>query len=186
MKHKLITIHQGQAIPSELALSLVSVRKLFDKDKSENKRNAYLQLAYIYWMYDVDSPIREAYDNEDDRRLVVLEEVWGSKETNITKDLQEAADQFKRFYFEHNIYLKVLESAEKAIGSIVKYFESVDMTKIGPKGVLLYEPKNVIASMQSLSKGMDALKELKEKAVKEMESESSRIRGGVKKTKYNS
>ena len=178
-------MHQGQAVPSELALSLHCIRKLFDKDNTEYKRNAYLQLAFIYWMYDIDSPIREAYYNEEERETVVIEEVWG-KPTNITKDLREAAEQFKRFYFEHNIYLKVVEAAEKAISQIVSYFDSVNMTEKNSKNELVYAPKEVIASMQSLTKGMDAMKDLKDKAIKEMESDSNRIRGGVKKTKYNS
>jgi hypothetical protein len=179
-------MHQGQAVPSELAYSLHSIRKLIDKDKDPQKKNALLQLSYIYWMYDIDSPIREAYSNEEERRKAVLAEVWGNENMNVTKDLEEAAEQFKRFYFEHNIYLRVVESAEKAINEIVKYFDSVDMTQKNGKGDLVYAPKEVIASMQSLSKGMDSMKDLKERAIKEMEADSNRIRGGIKKTKYNS
>ena len=137
-------------------------------------------------MYGLDSNFRETYGDIAERNEQVLNEVYGNPKHNLTKRVKEAAEQHERFYEKHNLGMKLISAAEESIQQLVTYFESVDFEKVNKRGDLLYQPKDVINNMQNLGRAIQSVADLKKSVSKDMSTGTTKIRGSVEKTKYNS
>ena len=180
-KHQLIVMLDGVPVPSELALTLNGFSKIWNQD---NKEKALREIGWIYWMYHVESPYREAYPLPQ-RKPVVTKEVYGNEDTKLPAAVTNAAQQYLDFYYKHNLSLQVLEAAEGSVREIIKYFDNVDMDDENKRGDLKYNPKDVISNMQGIATAQDSLNKLKDRAMKELQSDDSKVRGAAEKTKYN-
>jgi len=175
--------------PTELALSLLPFKKLYNRDKTREKTIASKEIAWIYWMYHPDSSYKQTYRTEEeggDRESRVTSIVFG-KDTVWTPDelVKEAVEVFNKTIYEANPLASVLDSAESAFLKMKDYFDEIDMSLIKKNGDLVYNPRQVLQAIESLDKAATKLVALRKQVLDSISGGDHTIRGGVNVSKYN-
>lgn len=171
-------------------LSLPFIANLFKKDKTRDKHNAVKEVAYLYWCYNPDSPYKQSYRLSQDggnRENIVKRLIFG-EETVWTPDsiMEEAIKGYNNYIYETNPLAKVLASAEAAFLKLQDYFDGIDMAAVKKNGDLLYSPTAVQKTIEGLAKSAKQLQELRKQVQESLSADTSQVRGGVKKTRWNS
>jgi hypothetical protein len=149
-------------------LNVPEFKALWRRDKNRNKKEAYSELCYIYYITDFKSPYRTYPKKEREQRVLtefcynVLGEDWKPDEKVIAA---------KKKYEELQVTpsLRYLESVEGVIAKITQF---LDKTNIDEDTL-----KTIVDSIEKANKITLGLPKLKEAIEKEI-SENTKIRGG--------
>jgi hypothetical protein len=176
--------------PTEFALTIISLKRLIERDKTRDKSNSLKELAYIYWMYHPDSSYKQSYrlaSEGGDRDGRVKTAIFGKDSVWLPDEIMLAAIHFyKEHLYEANPLGRVLGAAEGAFLKLQDYFEGVDMAEQKKNGDLVYSPKDLLQSIEGLDKAALKLIALRRIVTDSLSEDNSQVRGGVKKNKYNS
>lgn len=171
------------------ALSLPFIADLYKRDKTKDKRIATKEVAYLYWCYNPESPYKQAHRLAKDggpREKVVKDAIFG-KESVWTPDdyMERAIAGYNNYIYETNALAKVLASAEAAFLKLQDYFDEIDMARTKKNGDLLYSPTSVQKAIEGLATSAKQLQELRKQVQESLSGDTSQIKGGVKKTRWN-
>lgn len=161
----LLNLDGSQLIIKPEALSLKSIKTLWDKDKSESKEKAISELTYIYFVYDPRSDYQFITD-EEERAAKVKEELGLRKNWAITKDLENAIETYKETC--QTVSSKVLENFRKILEKMNNYMIETEIDEVG-----LDKVSNVINRLPDTIKKIQEAEQL---VIKELE-ENDRLRG---------
>lgn len=167
-------------VPTAEGMAFQSIRTLVEKKKEK----AYLELQFIFFMYDLDSPYRDRY-REEEREKILGEKIFGDVNWKPSRYYEAACQDFREFYTKHSLSISLLEGAEEAARNLQMYFEEVDFTLHDTKGNLVYNPKDVVAVIKGVGPLINGLKDLRKEVMKELEAETNKARGGVQVTPFN-
>jgi spermidine/putrescine-binding protein len=81
--------------PTQEALLIKPIRKLYNKDKTKNKEKFLQTMSLIYFYVDP----RSTYNyitNDEERFQAILKQEGLPKNFTITKEIQEAIDEYKK------------------------------------------------------------------------------------------
>jgi hypothetical protein len=140
---------------------------LWDLDKDINKVNCYKQFTYIYFTEDFNSPYKKSYSGKE-LEDKVIKDIFEGKEFKISKEILAAKEKY--IELKTTATMKLLNSAEKAMKEITKYFNDFNVEDlIGDKKHIAIN--NTIKNLKELDDLTLKLQSTKKRIEKELEAE---------------
>lgn len=139
-------------------------------------RNTYAkkQLAYIYFMLDFSSPLKNW--NVDDKKKEALRYTSLTEEDVKGEAFVEAYSYYERFQFECCRPLKTYNAGLKAMEAMDSYLETVNFDSRDKMGKLLYTPNQLVDNLSKVNKAYDELAKLEKRVETEL-AQNTGIRG---------
>ncbi|MDR0890619.1 MAG: hypothetical protein LBM05_00615 [Endomicrobium sp.] len=155
------------------ALLLEPIKKIWNRDKSKNKKTAMKELGFIYFYADPRSDYNYI-TNESEKIQSIVRGEGLSIGFEIDKDLQTAIDFYNSF---KSIPVKLVETLLQTAQKYNNYINELDFNERDAKGRPLYSP-NAIQSMIDKS-GDYVMKylDMEKNIFKKLEEDKYRARG---------
>lgn len=174
----IVEYNNYQITPTEEALLIAPIRKLYTNDKSKDK-NKFLQMMSILYFY-VDPRSSYSYITDDSERLreILLQEGLPSN-FKIDKQLQEAIDAYRK----HTITTSnlLLQDTRVAIDKLREFLRNVNLNDKDDKGKPLYTISSITQAIKQIPQLAKDIMEAEKIVSKEIE-EQGRARGNTSKT----
>lgn len=176
---KLFEVNEfGEAVVNKPWLSLIpefqNLFRLAGGKVSYERSDGKKYIAYIYFMLDFSSPLREW--EEDKRRSEALR-YTGLTEADLKQPKVKAAiDYYEMLQTSICRALRSYKAAQKGLDKMDEYFEHIDFTQVDKQGKLLYTPNQYIDNIAKTNKAYDELEKLAKRVDTEL-TQSSGIRG---------
>lgn len=161
----LFNLDGSQLVLKPEALALKSIKKIWDKDKTDTKEKAINELTFIYFVYDPRSDYQFITD-EEERIAKVKEELGLRKNWAINKDLEKAIETYKETC--QTVSSKVLENFRKILEKMNNYMIDTEIDEVG-----LDKVSNVINRLPDTIKKIQEAEQL---VIRELE-EDEKLRG---------
>lgn len=160
------------------ALTIKSIKNLWNRDKSKNKERALSELGYIYFMVDPRSTYSYITDMDSREEKIILEEGL-PKGWKPDKVVQDAMKSYKDSIITTSYLL--LEDTKFAVDNLRKYLRAMDFTETDDKGKPKY-PVNTLAT--AVNQVADLAEKLMkaERTVAQEIVENSKMRGQKEKS----
>lgn len=166
------------------ALTIKSIADLWNNDKSNNKKQALQELAFIYWMYNWNSIYYKGYTDEVDRFNSVITEVFQdiSWKTNLL--VSEAGKVYQKLQEESFPELSDLKVARKTLNGLKDFLDNLDPDERTKSGGLLLKPSEIYMAITKMGEALISVNKMEEKIRKEIQLEDSKVRGGGKQGSF--
>lgn len=155
---KLFTLIDYKVHIEPEALLLAPFATIWERDKSENKKRAMMELSYIWFMWDIKSDFFDVIDEKerakDVREALQMPASW-KPDTKV-----KAAGNFYGKTSE-TLAFKLLLDSRSGLGHLSKLLKNPDFDKI--------DIKKVADTIKALPQLIDALKKLENSVLKEQE-----------------
>jgi hypothetical protein len=171
---KLFDIQDGKVVLNPDELSIPAFKKIYESDKTKDKKDAIAKISYIVFMYKWDSPYMSIVD-EDNRSSIIKEEVFSNANYKIDKLIEDAIDKFK--LFQHTFSLQFLEDNMTGASKLMEYYRLLDWSETDKAGRPVYSSRDLAANLEKAGGILKSLHTLKEQVRKE-EVENTRVKGG--------
>lgn len=160
------------------ALTIKSIKNLWNRDKSKGKERALSELGYIYFMVDPRSTYSYITDIDSREEKIILEEGL-PKGWKPDKVVQDAMKSYKDSIITTSYLL--LEDTKFAVDNLRKYLRSMDFTETDDNGKPKY-PVNTLAT--AVNQVADLAEKLMkaERTVAQEIVENSKMRGQKEKS----
>jgi hypothetical protein len=158
------------------ALMVKEFKELWKKDKSKGKEKAKIQLSYVYYFSDWESPYAKYIEEERQERIVSdlgmkLEWVKGT-------DIRLAIDRYAELTMTTSMLL--LQDAKVAVNKLRGYFREVDLAALDKNDKPIYRANDLTSNLKAIGGVIKGLKELEDEVKKE-QMDTSSIKGGGQK-----
>lgn len=174
---KLFRYEGYKIVISEEALLIKPFKKLWDRDKSHDKRRATQELGFLYFFCDPRSDYMFLVD-EDTRKAKILEDEGMDPKWEPDKYVKEAIDTYK--YLTQTSASLLLEDTRAAIEKLRNQLKEIDLDERDDKGKPIYTLSSYSAAIKNIPVLAKELLEA-EQAVSREIGEVSKMRGqGVK------
>lgn len=141
--------------------------------RGEKKLKARRQLAFIYFMLDFTSPIREW--DEIDRRGEAMR-YCSLEEEDIDEVVMAAYDKYEELLELSSRSLKTLKALKAGMDNLDNYFRDVDFEKRDKQGKAAYTAESFITNITKLPKMNSAIQEYERQVQQELK-EATGIQG---------
>lgn len=157
-----------QVIVSPEALTLAPFKKLWDKDKTKDKKHALADFTFMYQMYRYSS-IFQNIINEDIRAEEIMKVVNNFQ--GNSPELEEACDFFKRR--QNTLSMDLLETTKLGVQKLKDYIRNVDLEEKDPKtNKLVHDPKKVKDIVDNIGNTVESIKQIEDIVKREIEADS--------------
>lgn len=161
---RLFDIEKGRLILNPTALWIPELKKLWTRDKTKEKADAYAEISYIVFMYDYRSPYRD-YAEQNRGQKILTDCFPDNPDWKPDDAVKKAIKRFREFQSTANS--RLLGAAKIAADKLTEYFIAVD-----PNSAT--EIVRNLKELGTVVKSLDAL----EKQVQKEQLEKNNIRGG--------
>ena len=159
------------------AILLKPFRKIWNRDRSQYKETAMLELGYIYFMCDPRSDYQ--YHTDESERSEKIIEGEGFKEGWKPDILvKEAIDFYSTFKPTASL---LLEDTRLAVDKLRTLLRDIDLTQTDDKGKPIYTLNTVVSTIKQVPELVKALDEAEKSLASEIKS-ATRMRGSGEKT----
>lgn len=159
------------------ALLLKPFRQIWDRDKSENKDKAIMELGYIYFFCDIRSDYQYLAD-EEERHLAIKESEGLPKNWKPDKLVLEAIEFYNSF---KSASILLLEDTRFAVNKLRKLLREIDLNQLDDKGKPIYTLSTITATIKQVPSLVKDLDEA-EKAISKEITVTGKMRGSGEKT----
>ena len=174
----LIEFNDYQITPTEEALLIAPIRKLYNSDRTKTKERFMQMLSVIYFYSDPRSSY--SYIIDDNERLKeIIEQEGLPKDFKIDKTLQEAINIYKKHIITTSYLL--LQDTKVAVDKVRAFLREVDLYATDDKGKPLYTINSITQTIKQIPQLSKDLVEAERVVTKEIE-EQGRARGTQNKT----
>lgn len=161
------------------ALQLKPFKLIYNKDKSKNKEQAFLELSFVYFFADPRSDYQYITDEED--RIEAIKKGLGlDKKWKLSKETLEAIDFYKSFKSTASL---LLEDTRVAVDKLRALLRQIDLTALDNNGKPVYTLNTITATIKQVPILVKELDEA-EKAVTTEFLENTKIKGDKEKTLF--
>ena len=161
------------------ALLLKPFKQIWQRDRSQNKDKAMMELGFIYFFCDPRSDYQYLTDEEQRKQAIKngegLPEKW--EPDKVVLDAMEFYNSFKP------TSALLLEDTRFAVDKLRKFLENVDLFATDDKGKPIYQVNSITSSIKQIPELAKSLIETEKTVAKEIE-ESGRVRGGNDKKAF--
>lgn len=160
------------------ALALAPFRKIWNRDRSQSKERAFLELSYIYFMVDTRSDYQYLVDEEERHRAIIEGEGFPNT-WKPDKLIQEAMDFYNGFKTTSAL---ILEDTRYAADNLRKSLRSINLEATDEKGKPIYTVSSIISAIKQVPLLVKELSEAERAVSKELSEQSGRVRGQREKS----
>src|SRR4030066_1140243 len=93
---KLFDIIDGKVVLNADELSIPLFKKIYESDKSKDKKDSFNKISYIIFMYKWDSPYM-SYLNEEVRDKIIKKDIFNNEDYKLDDLTKKAIDRFRDF-----------------------------------------------------------------------------------------
>jgi hypothetical protein len=156
---KLFDIERGQVIMNPTALWIPEFKKLWDRDKDENKTIATKEISYVVFKHGFHSPYN-AYSEKEREGRILRDYFKGMPDWKPDKEIKAAEKKYNEL--QDSAALRLLRSTRKALEIIEDFFTTADPDQVDK---VVKNAKELGGLIQSLNKlEVQVQKEQKEAA----------------------
>lgn len=142
--------------------------------RGDKKLKARKELAFIYFMEDFSSPIR---DWEAEEKLKEAKYYADLQDKDIDEAVETARVKYADMMLKSSRSLRTLKSVYTGMDALDEYFENIDFKKTDKMGKLLNDPTSFAANITKLNKVYDEIRNFEKRVEEEMKQAASGIRG---------
>lgn len=172
---KLLEWSNYEVRPTEEALLVRPIRKIYNSDRTKGKEKFLQQMSYLFFMVDPRSTYAYIVDPEERKRQIVIQEGL-PKDFTPSNDLKEAME----IYAKHTITssTKLLESTRVAVDALSEELLTTQskLQERTDKGAAVYKMNDIMASLERVLKLIPQLQDLERKVESEIR-DNTRARG---------
>lgn len=172
---KLLEWSNYQVQPTEEALLVRPIRRLYNMDRSKQKEKFMQQLSYMFFMVDPRSTYSYIIDLEERERQIILQE--GLPENfKPSPELKEAMEIYEKHTTTSST--RLLESTRIAVDALSEELKQTRerLSERTDKGAAVYKVNDIMASLERVLKFIPQLQELERKVEAEIK-ENTRAKG---------
>lgn len=167
------------------AYALLPFKKLWDRDKTKDKKVAMEELAYIYFLVDYTSDFSSILE-EEERKKEVIKSCISIQKWAPDKVVCEAIEFYKSR--QDTIALRMLGDSKFGIEKLSAYIRNInfDELSVNPKtgeAIPKHDIKKFVDTIKQIPSVLAALNELEDTVKKEKEATKG-LRGGRQKGMY--
>lgn len=164
---------------SEEAFTLKQFKAIWDRDKSETKDKAIMELGYVYFMEDPRSDYQYIVDPEE--RSKAIKEGEGMKASwKPDKLITEAMKLYSSFKTTSAL---LLEDTRVAVDKLRKQIREIDLNETDDKGRPIYTLNVITATIKQIPALIKDLDEAERALAKEI-AQNDKVRGTQEKSIY--
>lgn len=163
---------------SDDAYLIKSIRKLFNNDKTKDKKKFLDQMTFLYFSSDVRSDYN--YIQDEDERFAEIVKGEGLVDFKVTPELREAMEDYKRLTTTSSAQL--LRDTKIAVDKVRQFLRDVDLTKTDNNGKPIYTINSITSAIKLVPELAKNLVEVEKIVNKEIE-DAGRMRGGNERKK---
>ena len=172
---KLLEWSNYQVQPTEEALLVRPIRRLYNADRSKQKERFLQQISYMFFMVDPRSTYSYIIDLEERHKQIVLQEGL-PKDFKPSPELQEAMEIYEKHTTTSST--RLLESTIIAVDALSEELKQTRerLSERTDKGAAVYKVNDIMASLERVLKFIPQLQELERRVDSEIR-ENTRARG---------
>ena len=174
---KLFDLKERSVIVSPEALLIPQFKKIWDRDKSEDKLTAYRELSYIYFISDFKSPYRVSL-TKDKLYLSVAKDFMKNENYKPDSEILNAIEKYEQLQITPS--MKLLTASVKTVHNLTDYLQGVDLTERDKNGRPIYKPSDVTSSLKAIGGIVESIAKVRANVEKEITQEAT-IRGQRRK-----
>jgi len=164
---------------SPQAYTLVPFKKIWDRDKSKNKKKALKDMAYIYWDADFRSFVHDITDPVE-KHEQIISMIDDTGDYKIDDEIKEAIEFYKK---DIPLSLGFLTDVKTAINELRRHFRELNLKEEDQNGKLVHNANQVMNSIKSTGDLLENLEKLEIKVKKDLDMQNS-VRGSKIKGLY--
>ena len=161
------------------ALLLKPFKQIWQRDRSQNKDKAMMELGFIYFFCDPRSDYQYLTDEEQRKQAIKegegLSEKW--EPDKVVLDAMEFYNSFKP------TSALLLEDTRFAVDKLRKLLREIDLTQTDDKGKPIYTLNTITATIKQVPSLVKDLDEAERSIAKEI-AQSDKVRGAQSKSIY--
>jgi hypothetical protein len=173
---KVFDIVSGEVVIDPSRLIIPEFKKLWQRDKSKDKRNVTKEIAYITFLFDLSSDNPYRGYTEYERESVLKKDIFGDLNWEPDEDVDEAIKRFKKLMETTNT--RVLLGAKKAAEELAKWFEQIDFSLTDAYGKPVFSARELSSNLKEVGNIVKSLGQLEE-MVRQEQLEKTTTRGGM-------
>jgi len=162
------------------ALLLKPFRELWERDKSDDKATALLELGYVYFFCDPRSDY-QTYIDEDERTEQIIRGEGMPKGWKPDAKVKKAMELYSSF---EPASVKLLESTKRMVDKLRRWMEDIDFTATDENGKPMVAMNTITSTIKQIPDLMSQLYELERKMQSDMH-EAGKVRGSAEKTIFD-
>jgi hypothetical protein len=175
--------NQKLTVNKEEVLLVKEFNELWDTNRNKidgdnrgyEKKRAHREFAFIYLMYDWESPYKNFSERE--RRITAIEDSMLTDKQLQDEKFLAACKKYQEMQDTHMV--KLLKSAYRAIDEIRLFYETIDLQERDGDGKPIFNAKQLLDSLSGLGKTIQSVEILEEVVRKQKESTVGKLRGDV-------
>lgn len=153
-------------------LTISQFKTLWERDKSKDKKQALLELSFVYFLGDYKSVYLSVPPEE--RQQTIIEDLEFPKNWTPDDVVKSCVQKYDELQVTPS--MRFLESQLLALEQSIEYFRSVDYKERDSKGKPVYSISEVTKSMKDSAGVLDSLEKIQARVKKELEAKG-KIRG---------
>lgn len=155
------------------ALLLIPFKKIWERDKTEDKSKAMMELGYIYFMSDPRSDYQYLTD-EEERSKAIKEGEGMAKSWKPDKLIKEGLNLYSSFKTTSAL---ILEDTRYAADNLRKSLRNIDLEAQDDRGKPIYTVSSIISAIKQVPQLVKELSEAEREVAKEITEVAGRVRG---------
>lgn len=166
---RLFDIERNKIVPDANVLAVPSIKKLWDRDKSEDKEVAFKEISYIVFLCDFHSPYRDIHESVRSNYIIadLFPKGWSPNKEVLTavqtyKDLQETPS------------MRLLYTAVRNLDKLSDYFDGINFEETDIMGKPKYSALDLTRNLKEVGNIVKSLANLKKQVRLELEDQSVR------------
>ena len=163
---KILDIRNGKVEISAEALLVPELSKIYNRDKTKGKDKSLLELAYVYYTCDFQSPYADLPDTERDASVAY--DLFKDGKYKPDKDLQAACVKYSKLIDKPSI--RLLRAVERKLDEFAKFLDENTLEPETMKAIL-----GVMTNIAPLLASRNAIKDQVEKDIQN----KGKVRGQV-------
>lgn len=176
---KLFKYEGYKVVISEEAFALKVFRQIWNRDRTQSKDRAIMELGYVYFMMDPRSDYQYLVD-EEERSNAIKEGEGLPSNWKPDKLIEEAMEFYGRF---KPTAALLLEDTRYAVEKLRKLLREIDLKEVDDKGKPIYTLNTITATIKQVPGLAKDLDEAEKALASEMRA-AGKMRGQGEKTIY--
>lgn len=169
---ELFDIEGGRLVLNPTNLFIPEFKVLWDRDKSQTKEQATLEIAYVAFMRSMSSKNPyNAYSDKDKKKKVQNDTIRTEPDELIEKALNKYQE------FQKTTNTRLLLGARSAADKLAGYFERVDFEQLDSYGKPVYSARELASNLKEVGNIVKSLVLLENQVQKEQLDQQA-VRGG--------
>lgn len=154
---------------SPQALALKPFKALWDRDRTQDKKRSFAELALLYYVVDYRSPFNN-YVDESERFRAALEIIDLNKGWKPDKKFDEAKELYRELQITPAI--EALETARLALDKVKGFVNDLDMHERDNRGGYVHKPADLIRYVKDIEGALESLDKVEVRVKKQIENKN--------------